>query len=195
MSLTSPSVCTPRCNHLDISFRHFMPPSAKFRLAPCRFLGVRALAPQRTDGAGLQRPWRPERVLHRYTGVQGQTDETLTPQGSASSSDEGNVSATGNPEATLLQNNHEPGTGGSPGNSPLIPQLYLFGRCVSVPTSTQANSFVMSVLLLVYIGGESLWTSEGTHLQFHLLFSCLFVLMCVLCPSAVLCYGEQVLQP
>ena len=68
--------------------------------------------------------------MHRYIRVRGQTDEMLGRQSSASSSDEGTVSGTGNPEAALLQKQQEPGTGGptSPDSRSLIPQLYLFGR-------------------------------------------------------------------
>ena len=68
--------------------------------------------------------------MHGYTRVRAQTDELAGSQSSASASDEGTVSGTGNPEAALLQKQQDPGTSGPrrPDSSSLIPQLYLFGR-------------------------------------------------------------------
>ena len=106
---------------------HFSKQRPSINPALCRFAKARVLA---SHGASTQRPGRYQRTTHRYTGVRGQTDDIAGSQNSSSSSDDGTVSGTGNPEAALLQKQQDPDIGGfrSPDSNLLIPQLYLFGR-------------------------------------------------------------------
>ena len=120
-----------RCPLHHSQFSKQRPPSTPQHLfGLCRFFKIQALASQRALGAGTQRPWGYQRAMHPYTGVKGQTDELVGPRVSASSSDEGTVSGSGNPEAALLQKQQDAGTGkpSGPDSSSVIPQLYLFGR-------------------------------------------------------------------
>lgn len=109
---------------------HFSKQRPSINPALCRFAKARVLASQRDHGASTQRPGRYQHTTLRYTGVRGQTDDIAGLQNSSSSSDDGTVSGTGNPEAALLQKQQDPDTGESrsPDSNLLIPQLYLFGR-------------------------------------------------------------------
>lgn len=132
---------------------------------PCRSLRARTEALQRIRHAGMQCRMGHRKVLHRCTGAKRQPDEAASSQRSPMSSDEATSSGGGIPDA---QTDQEPGTGAS-GSSPLIPQLYLFGRCLPANLATYFDCSV-SCLMQYYVDTSHIF--QNAHADSEVCCSC-----------------------